>query len=149
MHPDKMLCLKKISPFVVLSFAVAQLFGCAEALSSGAPSMACASMSPYHFAFQAQPLDTCPFMVRQSKLSYRPGGNDTVTVVLSVKLGHPRRTFRGFLIKVGGARRSEAKMMFGRSGTADSIVEHIELTVEIRQRCFVNFCIPSRLSICD
>ncbi|OQR79473.1 hypothetical protein BIW11_05712 [Tropilaelaps mercedesae] len=78
--------------------SMVRLFEDVEALSGGAPSMACTSMTPYHFAFQPQPLDGCPFTVYQSKLHYRPE-NDTVTVTLTVKNGNPRRTFRGFLIK--------------------------------------------------
>ena len=67
-----------------------------EALPGGAPSMSCSSMTPHHFAFQAQPLDESPFFVRQSKIVYNPG-NDSVTVALTSSKG---RHFKGFLVKV-------------------------------------------------
>lgn len=68
--------------------------------------MACSSMTPYHFAFQPQPLAESPFSVRQSKISYTPG-NDTVVVALTSVKG---RTFKGFLIKVNfGDKFSERR----------------------------------------
>lgn len=70
-------------------------FGWCHALPGGAPSLACYSMTPYHFTFQAQPLEESPFTVRQSKLAFVPG-NDTVTVALTATKG---RTFKGFLVK--------------------------------------------------
>lgn len=80
-------------------FTLVHHFQSSRGLPSGAPSIACSSMTPVHFAFQPQPLDHCNFTVRQSKLRYR-SGNDTVTVTLTVQNEATREYFRGYLVKV-------------------------------------------------
>ncbi|XP_022710809.1 putative ferric-chelate reductase 1 homolog [Varroa jacobsoni] len=79
-------------------FTLVHHFQSSRGLPSGAPSIACSSMTPVHFAFQPQPLDHCNFTVRQSKLRYR-SGNDTVTVTLTVQNETTREYFRGYLVK--------------------------------------------------
>lgn len=84
----------KIVSLVVLLLTIA-LVSVSDALRTGAPSLACMNLRPFHGLHSAKPASASQFYVTQSSLTYAPGQN--VTVEISTQ--SDERYFRGFLVQ--------------------------------------------------
>ncbi|XP_003748255.1 putative defense protein 3 [Galendromus occidentalis] len=85
--------MSAVTALVCLTLVVGTSIG----YETGAPTVACSSMTPNHLDIEPEPLSSCPFEVTQSRIVY---GNmsETITVTLATLPGS-QDSFRGFLIK--------------------------------------------------